>query len=253
MARPAGVRSTGAGRLAAIVSRDAQDLPEYRLGVAHRAADHLQHIGRGGLLFPCLIALKRTLRHIDLQVLRPTRVIQRDSRMAGQKAQAITVRIIKAARRTVDIGVQEAKDLPAHHQRCHQARALVRCRGALGSMAQARRPGAPGLGQPGRDGTMQCARVLARGQFRSDDFRTLGRVEQQQYALGATDPCRRGDHTVLHLAAGAQCAHLHGHGGQLTITRNILSSSAIPDYRAAGFPGTTIGRGRSIGAGRWPP
>ena len=68
-----------------------KDLVEHRRGVGHRAADHLQHLGRGGLLLQRLLGL-----------VEQPRVLDRDHRLMGKGLQQRDFLFREARRRFPD-------------------------------------------------------------------------------------------------------------------------------------------------------
>ena len=142
-----------------------------------------------GQLAAALLELKR---HLGAA----TRTRKLDGAAPREPGQAVAVGGGEAAVAAVDVGVEEAEPLAAGAERGDDAAALAACFDALGTVAQLRLSGAPGLVEPGNDRREQPDRLLAARQAEGGDARAGVRFEQQHHPSGTAERGRLGDQPV---------------------------------------------------------
>ena len=181
--------------------------------VEARATDELEYLGGGALLFPCLGSLGDAL----LQRVPGPQIGKRNTCLSGQQREQVGVGVAEAADPAVHIGIQQTQQVSVGEQGGEHARALIDRRNTLRPMAQARGPGTPRLGQPGRDRALQLASVLAAWQFRAAGAQALFRLEQQHDAPSTADACCDGKQMVTKLLDRARSAERQCRVGQQSV------------------------------------
>ncbi len=181
------------------------------------------------------------LRDLLFESLRPLRVVECDSRLAGQHAKEVAVGVVEASERTVDVRVEIAQQLFLRDQRRDDPRALLQLRCAFRAIHQADGARAAHVSQFRRDVGQQQLRIFAARNQGTREMQSVGRLQDQQHAFGTRKFRRFVDQELVQLRGAAQFVEAQAgvHQPLERLAQACLAGEVrvAPLRRAAALPG----------------